>query len=73
MIADSNINGVKGADNLALVSTQQALQGGHGALLGFIPSGKVPREFGMEPGGKTLLVSNNGSGQLQAVDVGNLP
>ncbi len=73
MIADSNINGVKGADNLALVNTQQALQGGHGALVGFIPTGKIPREFGMEPGGKTLLVSNNGSGQLQAVDVGKLP
>jgi DNA-binding beta-propeller fold protein YncE len=73
MIADSNINGVKGADNLALVNTQQALQGDHGALVGFIPTGKIPREFGMEPGGKTLLVSNNGSGQLQAVDVGKLP
>jgi len=73
MIADSNINGVKGADNLALVNTQQALQGNHGALIGFIPTGKIPREFGLEPDGKTLLVSNNGSGQLQAVDVGSLP
>jgi len=73
MIADSNINGVKGADNLALVNTQQALQGDHGALIGFVPAGKIPREFGLEPGGKTLLVSNNGSGQLQAVDVGSLP
>ncbi|HEY2689080.1 MAG TPA: serine/threonine-protein kinase [Streptosporangiaceae bacterium] len=73
MIADSNINGVKGADNLALVNTQQALQGDHGALIGFIPTGKIPREFGMEPDGKTLLVSNNGSGQLQAIDVGSLP
>ena len=58
----SNINGVKGADNLALVNTQQALQGDHGALIGFVPAGKIPREFGLEPGGKTLLVSNNGSG-----------
>jgi DNA-binding beta-propeller fold protein YncE len=73
MIADSNINGVQGADNLALVNTQQALQGDHGALIGFIPTGKIPREFGLEPDGKTVLVSNNGSGQLQAVDVGSLP
>jgi DNA-binding beta-propeller fold protein YncE len=73
MIADSNLNFAPGADNLALVSTQQALQGSQGALLGYIPTGKVPRELQLEPGGKTVLVTNQRSGQLQAVDVGSLP
>ncbi len=73
MVADSNLNHVPGADNLALISTQRALQGSHSALLGYIPTGTTPREFGLEPGGHTLLVANNGSGQLQAIDVGSLP
>ncbi len=73
MVADANLNNVPGAYTLTLVSTQAALQGrGPGAVLGFLPSGQVPREFGLEPGG-TLLVSDNGSGQLQAIDTGSLP
>jgi Lactonase, 7-bladed beta-propeller len=74
MVADANTRGVQGADNLALVSTRLALLGQGGALQGFIPSGAVPRELAVVPGGKTLLVTNNtNSGQLQAVDLGSLP
>jgi 6-phosphogluconolactonase (cycloisomerase 2 family) len=74
MVADANTRGVPGADNLALVSTRLALLGQGGALQGFIPSGAVPRELAVVPGGKTLLVTNNtNSGQLQAVDLGSLP
>jgi DNA-binding beta-propeller fold protein YncE len=73
-VADANTRGVQGADNLALVSTRLALLGQGGALQGFIPSGAVPRELAVVPGGKTLLVTNNtNSGQLQAVDLGSLP
>jgi DNA-binding beta-propeller fold protein YncE len=73
MVADSNLNHVPGADTLTLVSTQRALQGGgSAALLGFLPSGRTPRDFGLEPGG-TLLVADNSSGQLQAIDTGSLP
>jgi DNA-binding beta-propeller fold protein YncE len=73
MVADSNLNHVPGADDLTLVSTQRALQGGgSAAVLGFLPSGQTPREFGLEPGG-TLLVTDNSSGQLQAIDTGSLP
>ena len=33
-----------------------------------------PRELpGLEPDGKTLLVTNTGSGQVEAVNVGQLP
>jgi DNA-binding beta-propeller fold protein YncE len=73
MVADSNLNHVDGADTLTLVSTQRALQGGgSAAVLGFLPSGRTPREFGLEPDG-TLLVTDNSSGQLQAIDTGSLP
>ncbi len=74
MVADSNLHHLEGADNLALISTEKALQGqDRGALLGFIPAGLTPREFAVEPGGKTLLSTDNSSGQLQAIDVGSLP
>jgi DNA-binding beta-propeller fold protein YncE len=73
MVADSNLNHVRGADTLTLVGTQRVLQGGGAAaVLGFLPSGQTPREFGLEPGG-TLLVTDNSSGQLQAIDTGSLP
>jgi len=73
MVADSNLSSIPGADSLDLVSTEKALQGQEHALLGFIPAGRVPRELALEPGGKTLLSTDNNSGQLQAIDVGTLP
>jgi len=72
MVADSNLNKVPEADSLALISTQKALQGQE-ALLGFVPSGHLPREFGLEVAAGVLLVTDSGSGQLQAVDTGSLP
>jgi DNA-binding beta-propeller fold protein YncE len=73
MVADSNLNHVPGADTVALVSTQRALLGdGSAAVLGFQPSGQTPREFGLEPDG-TLLVADNSSGQLQAIETRSLP
>jgi DNA-binding beta-propeller fold protein YncE len=74
VVADANLHKLAGADNLALVSTEKALRGqDRGALLGYIPSGLVPRELAVEPGGKTLLSTDNNSGQLQVIDVGSLP
>jgi DNA-binding beta-propeller fold protein YncE len=73
VVADSNLKNLSGANTLALVSVQRALAGQRGALQGFVPTGHVPREVVLEPGGKTLLVTENGSGQLQAIDVGSLP
>jgi hypothetical protein len=46
---------------------------GKPALLGYIPSGSLPREFGLVPDGRSLIVSDNGSLQLQVVDVSKLP
>jgi serine/threonine protein kinase/DNA-binding beta-propeller fold protein YncE len=73
MVADSNRKNVTGANTLALISIQRALASQRGALLGFVPTGHEPREVVLEPGGKTLLVTENGSGQLQAIDTGSLP
>jgi DNA-binding beta-propeller fold protein YncE len=73
MVADDNLSNFPGEYALTLVSTQGALQGGSGAVLGVLPSsGQNPREFGLQPGG-TLLVSDTGSGKLQVIDTGSLP
>jgi serine/threonine protein kinase len=73
LVADTNTHGGPRPGNLALVSTQLALQGGSSkALVGFLPSGQKPREVGMTPGG-VLQVTENGSGQLQAIDARSLP
>ena len=37
------------------------------AVLGGIKSGAKPHQFALEPGGKTLLVTNTGSGEVEAV------
>jgi DNA-binding beta-propeller fold protein YncE len=73
VIADSNRFGVPGAtSSLAVVSVPAALSGKR-ALLGFIGAGQFPREMVVAPGGHTLLVTNYGSQQLEAVDVADLP
>jgi DNA-binding beta-propeller fold protein YncE len=73
VVADSDLNALPGTSpSIAVVSTSDALAG-QSALLGYVPSGMVPREFALEPDGKTLLVTNNGSHQLQAIRVADLP
>jgi serine/threonine protein kinase/DNA-binding beta-propeller fold protein YncE len=60
------------ADNLAVVDVRAALAG-KPALLGYISSGQMPREFGVVPGGQYLLVSDNNSAQIQWIDLTKLP
>ncbi len=73
VIADTDLqNTGPTAHNLAVVNVAAALKG-KPAVLGFIPSGQLPREFAMVPGGRYLLVSDNGSGQVQVVDLSKLP
>ena len=59
------------ASSLMVVNTQDALAG-KGALVGTIRTGRQPRQFDTE-GGKTLLVTNTNSGQVQAVSIGDIP
>ena len=73
LVADSNLNGTgNGGTSVSVVSTSAAVARGH-ALLGQISTGQLPREFSLAPDGKTALVTNNGSGQVQAIDLTNLP
>jgi hypothetical protein len=71
--ADSDRFGVRGAvSSLAVVSIPAALAGGS-ALLGYLRAAGFPREMTLEPGGRTLLVTNSASGQLETVSIGSLP
>ncbi len=69
VVADSARFGGATAD-LAVVDAAAALAG-RPALLGTIPAGRFPREMAVH--GNTLLVTNYGSGQLEAVDIHTLP
>jgi DNA-binding beta-propeller fold protein YncE len=71
VVADSNYKSLSSAKpNVAVVSVKQALAH-KPALLGVFKSGEVPRQFYAI--GKRLLVTNFGSGQLQAVKIADLP
>jgi DNA-binding beta-propeller fold protein YncE len=73
VVADSNRFGVSGAAaNLDVVNVAAALRG-RPAVLGHITAGLFPREMALVPGGRTLLVTNFGSDQVEAVDVCALP
>ena len=73
VVADSDRFDLKGAkSSLAVVDVAAALAG-HRALIGFLPAGGFPREMALLPGGRTLLVGNFDSGQLESVDVAELP
>jgi DNA-binding beta-propeller fold protein YncE len=73
LVADSNRDQVTGrVSNLALVDVPSALRG-KPALLGTIGSGAAPGQIVLYPGGKTLLVADTGSGQLQVIKVNAVP
>jgi DNA-binding beta-propeller fold protein YncE len=72
VVADSDLNATPGRDpGLAVVSTAAALAG-KDALLGTIPAGVMPRQLTLAARGKTLLVTDEGSGQLQAANLRHL-
>jgi DNA-binding beta-propeller fold protein YncE len=73
LVADSNLNHQPGASaSVAVIDPAKALRRAP-SLLGYVSTGTVPRQFTIEPGGRTALVTDNGSGQLQAIDLGTLP
>ena len=62
--------------SLMVVNTRKALAGaGKLALVGSIPTGRQPHEFNQTDleGGKTLLVTDRGSGRLEAVSINDIP
>ena len=73
VVADSNRFLAPGAtSSLAVVNVAAALAG-KPALAGLLPAGQFPREMAAEPGGRTLLVTNFDSGQVELVHVAGLP
>ena len=73
VVADTDAKGIGAAnDNLAVLNAAKAAAG-KPAVLGFIPSGLMPREFATSPDGKFLYVSDNGSNQIQVVSLSKLP
>ncbi len=73
LIADSNQSGPSAvAPTVAVVDPAKALRRQQ-ALLGYISTGQLPRQFTIQPDGKTALVTNDLAGQVQAIDLTTLP
>jgi DNA-binding beta-propeller fold protein YncE len=73
LVADSNLRQQPGvAPSVAVVDPARALRRAP-ALLGYVSTGRLPRQFTIQPDGKTALVTDNGAGQLQAIDLSTLP
>jgi hypothetical protein len=73
LVADSNLNHLPGVKStLAVVNTAKALSG-KPALLGYLAVGPVLRQFAVEPGGQVVLVTVQGAGRLEAVNIDDLP
>jgi DNA-binding beta-propeller fold protein YncE len=69
VVADSNRFGANGATSaLTIVSTAAALAH-RTAIIGTVKAEQFPRDVTVEPAGTVLLVSNFGSGTLEAVHV----
>ena len=73
VVADSNRFGATGAAASLGVVSVPAVLAGQPALVGLVRAGQFPRQFALEPGARTLLVTNYDSRQLEAVDVAGLP
>jgi serine/threonine-protein kinase len=72
IVADSNLNGLPGADNLAVVNVAAAIAR-KPALIGYIPSGRSPLHFALSGSGQYLYVSDSRAAQIQVVNVSTLP
>jgi DNA-binding beta-propeller fold protein YncE len=72
IVADTNLNGLPGADNLAVVSVAAAMAR-KPALIGYIPSGRSPLHFALSATGQYLYVSDSRAAQIQVVNVSTLP
>jgi hypothetical protein len=72
-VADSDRFNAPGQHASLTVVDARAALAGRPAILGTIAAGEFPREMALEPDGRTLLVGNFASTQLEAVDVAALP
>jgi 6-phosphogluconolactonase (cycloisomerase 2 family) len=72
VVADSDRYHAGALSGLALIDVSKAREH-KPAILGTIESGKVPRQFALTPDGKTLLVTNTNSENVETLDVRELP
>ena len=69
LTADSNrFNYTNATTGLSVVDVHAALRGEQ-AVVGRIPTGQFPRELAISPNSRTILVSDYGSEEIQALDV----
>jgi DNA-binding beta-propeller fold protein YncE len=61
------------ARQTAMVIDAAKVSSGQQALLGTIPAGLFPREFGLSPDGHTLFLSNYVSSEMEMIDLDHLP
>lgn len=73
VVADSNRFGRSGAHSELTVVNAAAALAGRPSVAGSLPAGLFPREMAVEPDGRTLLIGNFRSSQLEAVDTTRLP
>jgi len=71
VVADTNLNGLPGSDNLAVVDVAAAIAR-KPALIGYIPSGRSPLHFALSAFGQYLYVSDSGAAQIQVINVSTL-
>ncbi len=74
VVSNSNrfSNDRKARQTLSVIDAAN-LGSGKSALVGSIPAGVFPREFGQSPDGRTLFVSNYVSNELEVIDLNRLP
>jgi DNA-binding beta-propeller fold protein YncE len=72
VVADSNRFQLRGATSALTIVDTHAMLTGQPSVVGTVPAGKFPRELAVSPTGKTLLVTNFASGQLEAIDLTSL-
>jgi DNA-binding beta-propeller fold protein YncE len=72
VVADSNRFYVQGAASAISVVDPAAALAGANAVIGTIETGLFPREFSLEPGRSTLLVTDFDSSQLEAIATAGL-
>jgi DNA-binding beta-propeller fold protein YncE len=73
IVAESNRFNAPGAHSDLTVVNATAALAHRRAILGTIGAGSFPREMALEPNGRTLLVGNFASGQLETVNMSTLP
>jgi len=70
VIADSNRFNANGAtSNLAVVVAEERTL----HLVGYVAAGDFPRDMAVNPDGRTVVISDYGSGDVEEVNVGTLP